>query len=108
MPNAPAIAQTKRVGHYALGVDWVDGHDSIMPYTTLRAHCPCQACADLREKDEVPGARGIQLSSIDVVGDASVFLAWSDGHESVFLLPEFRALCRCAYCAGEPERPITG
>lgn len=108
MGRAPAIRQTRRIGHYALGVDWVDGHESIMPYTNLRAHCPCEECAALRSDDRVPGDRGIQLRSIDVMGDASAFLTWSDGHESVYLLPELRALCRCAYCVGEPERPITG
>lgn len=108
MPEPPKIKQTKRVGHYALGVDWVDGHESIMPYTSLRAHCPCSTCSATRESDQVPGAPAIQLESIDVVGEASAFLTWSDGHESVYLLPELRALCRCAYCVGEPERPITG
>jgi len=108
MARTAAIRQTKRVGHYALGVDWVDGHDSIMPYTSLRAHCPCEDCSTLRARDEAPGSHGIQLNTIEVIGDASVFLTWSDGHESVYLLPELRALCRCAYCVGEPDRPITG
>jgi len=106
--RAHAIRRTRRIGHYALGVDWVDGHDSIMPFTSLRAHCPCEECAHLRQREEVPGRRDVRLRSVDLMGDASIFLGWSDGHESVYLLPELRALCRCAYCAGEPERPITG
>ncbi len=108
MARTTSIRQTRRIGHYALGIDWVDGHESIMPYSSLRAHCPCETCAALRSEERVPGAPGIQLGSIDVMGDASAFLTWSDGHESVYLLPELRALCRCAYCVGEPERPITG
>lgn len=106
--KGPRIRQTRRVGHYALGIDWEDGHESIMPYSSLRAHCPCGDCARVRNDGRVPGEPGTQLESLDVFGDASAFFTWSDGHESAYLLPELRALCRCAYCAGEPERPITG
>lgn len=34
------------VGRYAVGIEWSDGHDSgIYSYQTLRALCPCAACA---------------------------------------------------------------
>ena len=108
MAGKRGIAKTHRIGHYALGVDWQDGHESIMPYRSLRAHCPCEECAGLRADDRVPGRPDIHLQSLEIVADTSIFLAWSDGHESVYLLAEMRTLCRCAYCAGEPERPITG
>jgi len=45
---------------------------------------------------------------VEVLGEQSVFLRWADGHETVLLTEELRALCRCAYCAGEPENPISG
>jgi DUF971 family protein len=106
--NGPTIRNTQRVGHYALGVDWEGGHESILPYTHLRAHCTCEPCATLRASGGLPGGPGTQLRDLEVVGDRSVFLTWMDGHESVYLLSELRALCRCAYCIGEPERPITG
>ena len=102
------IRSTSIVGRYALGVLWADGHDSIMPFNHLRAHCPCEPCAAQRERDEVPGSRAVQLDAFEPLGDASVFLRWDDGHETLYLLPEMRALCRCAHCIGEPERPITG
>ena len=34
------------VGRYAISVEWSDGHDTgIYSYQTLRAMCPCAACA---------------------------------------------------------------
>ena len=34
------------VGRYALSIEWSDGHDAgIYTYQTLRALCPCGACA---------------------------------------------------------------
>ncbi len=108
MSSTSTIRSTSTVGRYALGVDWSDGHESILPFTNLRAHCPCDACEALRAADRAPGAPGIELLAVEAIGEASIFLHWSDGHETIYLLPELRALCRCAYCIGEPERPITG
>jgi DUF971 family protein len=41
------------------------------------------------------------------IGDATLFFRWADGHETLLIAEELRALCRCAHCAGEPEYPIT-
>ena len=102
------IRSTHGVGHYALGVDWEDGHDSIMPFVRLRAHCPCDACAADRAAERLPGSRDVQLDGLETLGDERGFLRWHDGHETLYHVDELRALCRCAYCVGEPERPITG
>ncbi len=38
------------VGRYGIQIDWSDGHATgIYPYRNLRALCPCDACAALRE-----------------------------------------------------------
>lgn len=108
MANHAKIRSTKTIGRYALGIDWSDGHDSILPFIHLRAHCPCDKCTALRAQEHVPGTRDVQLASLEPIGEESVFLGWSDGHETLFLVDELRALCRCAYCIGEPERPLTG
>lgn len=34
-------------------------------------------------------------------------IAWADGHESLYALPELRRHCPCAGCAGEGNRPGT-
>jgi len=108
MPSDPTIRSTSAVGRYALGVTWSDGHDSILPFTHLRAHCACDACAGQRVQGSVPVPPSLALQSCELLGDASIYLRWDDGHETFYLVPELRALCRCAYCIGEPERPITG
>src|SRR5438477_606977 len=48
------------------------------------------------------------VARVEVLGDRSLFLGWGDGHETLLLLEEVRARCRCARCAGEPEYPISG
>ncbi|MGH7918118.1 MAG: gamma-butyrobetaine hydroxylase-like domain-containing protein [Candidatus Binataceae bacterium] len=42
------------------------------------------------------------------LGEKGLFLQWADGHESLYVVDRLRELCRCAYCVGEPEKPITG
>ena len=96
------------MGHYAVQVHWEDGHESILPLRNLRAHCPCSQCDAIRAEDRPPGSGDIALISSEMVGEDNLCLRWSDGHETWYLTAELRSLCRCAYCIGEPERPITG
>ena len=49
VPGMPAddathVEKLKEVGRYALGVEWGDRHDSILPYRSIRLACPCDAC----------------------------------------------------------------
>jgi len=105
-PDATRIVKLSEVGRYALGVDWGDGHESIFPFRALRAACPCDAC-------RAPGgaahpAEGDRLARVETLGDASIFLRWADGHETLLMLDELRDLCRCARCVGEPDYPVSG
>jgi len=102
---AATIRKLREVGRYAVGVDWSDGHDSILPYRHLRRSCPCDVC--VAGTTEL-GPDAIELSRMQAVGDATLFLAWRDGHETLFVSEELRALCRCAHCIGEPNYPISG
>jgi DUF971 family protein len=104
-PKNPKIKGLHEVGRYAVGVQWTDGHDSIFPLESLRRRCPCQSC-----KGEVDGeipAASQRLRQLSRLGEQAVFLAWSDGHETIYTMPQLRDLCRCAHCVAEPERPIT-
>jgi DUF971 family protein len=102
---AATIRKLREVGRYAVGIDWSDGHDSILPYRHLRQNCPCETCT---ASIEAPSPQGIELTHMQAIGDATLFLAWQDGHETLLVAEELRALCRCAHCIGEPNYPITG
>jgi DUF971 family protein len=105
-PAAPLIDKLTQVGRYALGVQWGDGHDSILPHRNIRRACPCDACRAAPAGERALEAE--QPTLVDVLGGRSVFIRWADGHETVLLTAELRALCRCARCAGEPDYPISG
>ena len=100
-----AIKALHEVGRYAVGMHWSDGHESIFPLDSLRRQCPCLACNGAAMELPEDSRRLYQLMRL---GETGVFLNWRDGHETIYTLPQLRALCRCAYCAGEPEKPITG
>ncbi len=101
------VEQLKAVGNYALGVTWGDGHDSIIPHRSVRLACPCEACA-ASPPAGAPAADAERPVHVELLGEASLFVRFADGHETVLLTDELRALCRCAFCAGEPDYPISG
>jgi DUF971 family protein len=101
------VAGVKAVGRYAIGVDWADRHDSIIPFRTLRRACPCESCLTLPADASLP-AEAEQVRDVQLLGEESMFIRWGDGHESVLLCEEVRDLCRCARCVGEPDYPISG
>jgi DUF971 family protein len=101
------VERLKQVGRYALGVEWGDGHDSILPHRSIRQSCPCDACAGA-DPAAALSQQAEQPVRVELLGDEAVFIAWADRHETVLLTEELRALCRCAHCAGEPEYPISG
>lgn len=105
-PKTANIKGLHEVGRYAVGVQWTDGHDSIFPLENLRRACPCEVCRGAVEGEIPPASQ--RLHALSPLGETSVFIAWADGHETIFTMKQLRALCRCAYCVAEPERPITG
>jgi DUF971 family protein len=102
----PKIKGLNEVGRYAVGIQWLDGHDSIFPLEHLRRFCPCNECGGDAD-GPIPEAnqRMMQLSRL---GDSGLYISWADGHETLYTTSQLRSRCRCAYCAGEPEKPITG
>jgi DUF971 family protein len=102
----PKIKGINQVGRYAIGVQWLDGHDSIFPLDSLRRRCPCNECGgDVTGDIATDRQRLMQLSRL---GESGMFLSWADGHETLYTTAQLRAICRCAYCVGEPDKPLTG
>ncbi len=106
-PEATQIERLKEVGRYALGVEWGDRHDSILPYRSIRGACPCETCAAAPADAPLPPPAE-QPVDVQVLGGRSVFVRWADGHETILLIEELRDMCRCARCVSEPEYPISG
>ncbi|MEB2283909.1 MAG: hypothetical protein B6D46_08495 [Polyangiaceae bacterium UTPRO1] len=102
---AATIKRIRPVGRYAVGIDWTDGHESILPHRHLRLACPCNAC--VAATPEV-GPKECEAAFVRAIGAATLFIAWADEHETLFVADELRALCRCAYCVREPNYPISG
>ena len=103
------VTKLRPVGRYALGVLFSDTHDSILPYRDLRAHCPCEECTaavGASDGSSAGGARN-EVADLQQIGEQTIFLRWGDGHETLYVADELRGLCRCAYCVGEPNYPIT-
>lgn len=106
-PPSAGIEKLKEVGRYALGVEWSDRHDSILPYRNIRGVCPCEQCEGTDPSAPRPPAAD-QPAAVEVLGNRSIFFRWSDGHETILMLSDLRLLCRCAHCVGEPDYPISG
>jgi len=102
------IEKLYAVGRYAFGINWHDGHESIIPHRNVRRACSCDACAAAPSGDVPLPPPAEQPIDVQILGGQSAFIRWADGHETVLLLDELRALCRCARCAGEPDHPISG
>jgi DUF971 family protein len=102
----PKIRGLNEVGRYAIGVQWVDGHDSIYPLQELRRHCPCLECGGAVEGEIDAGRQ--RLMQLSRLGEQGVFLQWADGHETIYTTAQLRDICRCAYCIPEPDKPVTG
>jgi DUF971 family protein len=45
------IVDMHYVGNYALGISWLDKHQSIFPWSMLSGECPCTSCQAEREKE---------------------------------------------------------
>lgn len=104
---ATRIVAVREVGRYALGITWGDGHESIVPFPRLRAACTCEACSR-GGASAAPMPQAGRPAEARRLGEQSIFVRWEDGHETLLLGEELRGLCRCALCAGEPERPLSG
>ncbi len=89
-----------------LRLTWADGHESAIPYRTLRDRCPCARCREAREKGRKPLAMALttKLDSWKRIGNYALNFSWGDSHqEGIFAFDYLRGLCPCGTCR-MPER----
>lgn len=89
-----------------LELGWEEGAVARVPYTHLRANCPCASC-----KDEWTGERildpatirpDLRLEGMEAIGNYAVRLVWNDGHGSgLFTWENLKGLAESA----REERP---
>ncbi len=88
-----------------LGVTWADGHESAIPYATLRDLCPCARCRNTREEGRpmLHMALTTRLLEWKRIGNYALNFSWGDSHdEGIFAYDYLRGLCPCGEC--EPAR----
>ena len=95
----------ERIGESSLRIVWADGHESLLPWPLLRAHCPCAVCRPYEAMGAplaVPPqtvASGIRATSVTPVGRYALHIAWSDGHATgIYAYDYLRQLCPCEAC----------
>jgi DUF971 family protein len=69
-----------------LEVTWPGERIDRIPYSLLRAECPCASCRDewtgRRTLDPASIRPDLKLVGMDNIGTYAVQLAWNDGHSS--------------------------
>lgn len=106
MPGTVSASKSKRM----LTIIWKDGHQSLYPFSLLRAVCPCATCRGGHENmrddpdpavfytvDEI--APRTMLSKLESVGQYALTFTWEDGHHyGIYTWVFLRKLCPCAVC----------
>ena len=100
-PPAETPVELKRDGE-TLRVRWADGVTTAVPFTALRAACPCATCLDERSKPADPfrvlkpselAAGPLRPAAMVPVGHYAYQITWTDGHGSgIFTVASLRAL----------------
>lgn len=93
-----------------LNVAWTDSHESIYPFTLLRAACPCAECrgghAKMSSKPDpkvftlpLEDSPSTRLQDVEAVGTYAITIRWEDGHHfGIYKWDYLRALCPCPIC----------
>ena len=80
-------------------IDWDDGLRGRVSHRILRGFCPCAECQGHEGPIgfvETEGA-GLDLVSIEEVGQYALSLAWADGHRTgIYSFEHLRRLCELA------------
>ncbi len=84
-----------------LNLRWSDGHESAIPFVTLRDRCPCARCRSTREAGGKPlmMALSSKLLGWKRLGNYALHLSWGDSHQDgIFAYDYLRGLCPCGTC----------
>ncbi len=84
-----------------LDVTWADGHESAIPYGTLRDACPCAHCREEREKGRraLRMALSVKLLRWSRIGAYALNFEWGDSHsQGIYAYDYLRGLCPCGDC----------
>ena len=86
-------------------VKWQDGHESLIPLTTVRYHCPCATCreqrrrADADDLTEIFAGANTEPTSAQPAGNYALRISWADGHASgIYTWEYLRRMCPCEEC----------
>ena len=93
-----------------LFVAWTDGHESRIPFSLLRAGCPCVTCRGGHDKmsadpdpevffTAVADSDSVRVAKVELVGNYALTVEWQDGHHyGIYHWYYLRALCPCEGC----------
>src|SRR5258708_40048851 len=104
--KSPKIKGLHEVGRYAVGVQWVDGHDSIFPLENLRRGCVCDACKGNRSGDVPPAS--MRMRQLSRLGDGAVFIGCGGRHGTIYPMPLLSSRRPFPYRVAAPAPPTTG
>lgn len=89
----------------SLVIDWLDGHQTLLPPEALRLGCPCAMCNEERESsgqlrvEESGSPARFRIRKLEPVGRYAISIVWGDGHSTgIYSWPVLRGLCPCFQC----------
>ena len=97
-------------------ITWGDGHESIYPFSLLRAACPCALCRGGHEKmtpEPDPQVffapfednERTHLVTVKPTGAYGITIVWEDAHDyGIYNWHYLRALCPCPACTRERQK----
>ena len=89
--------RVERIGETALKILWNDGHESLYPWSLLRASCPCAVCREGTPPKPNPSVKPLDLNP---VGRYAMTIRWNDGHTTgIFSYEYLRSICPCEACS---------